>query len=170
VVIIAVSVAMLTAGSRAQNPHDHGAAHEKAQHESSKDAAASLSPELRKLLNREMTLIDEGMGTLASAISAGEWKKVADTAAKIERSFILKQEMTAEAMSELHEKLPAGFVEMDRRFHATAGKLVHAAHGRDGELATYYYGRMLEGCVSCHAAHASGRFPGLKTREPAHRH
>jgi len=73
-------------------------------------------------------------------------------------------------MAELHEKLPGDFIAMDRRFHATAGKLAHTAASRDGELATFYYGRMLDGCVNCHATYASGRFPGLASGETPHQH
>jgi hypothetical protein len=144
--------------------------HQEERHAATDDAAAALSSELRELLNREMALIDDGMGTLASAISAGEWKTVEEVALKVQRSFILKQRMSPEAMSELHEKLPPGFVTMDREFDGTAGKLAHAATNRNGELATFYYGRMLEGCVSCHAAFAAERFPGLSPPQTEHRH
>ena len=135
------------------------------------DPAESLSPELRQLLVQEMQLIDAGMGKLASAISEGDWKAVESIAGKIQRSFILKQKLTDAQLHELHEKLPAGFVRMDVRFHETAGKLAATAHRRDAELSTFYYSRLLDGCVSCHTAFAPGRFPGLAAGGAAeHRH
>ena len=44
--------------------------------EAASDPTEQLSPKLRALPNREMALIDEGMGDLATAISLGEWKRV----------------------------------------------------------------------------------------------
>ena len=135
------------------------------------DPAQALSPELRQLLVKEMRLIDDAMGKLLSAISAGDWETIDTIAGKIQHSFILKQKLTDHQLHELHEKLPGEFVQMDVRFHGTAGKLAAIARHRDAELATFYYSRLVEGCVSCHTAFAPQRFPGLAGDESEeHRH
>ena len=153
---------------------DHGHAEAPEEHEHSAvetDPAASLSPEVRQALVQEMRLIDDGMGELLSAISIGEWKTVEEIGRKIQHSFILKQQLGDEQLHELHDKLPADFLQMDVRFHETAGKLAQVAHTRDAELATFFYSRMVDGCVGCHATYAPGRFPGLARTSPAeHRH
>jgi hypothetical protein len=125
------------------------------------DPAQALSPELRQLLVKEMQLIDAGMGQLLSAISAGDWKSIETIATKIQHSFILKQQLTEHQLHELHGTLPGEFVRMDVQFHETAGKLAAIAADRDAELATFYYSRLVDGCVNCHAAFAAQRFPGL---------
>jgi len=135
------------------------------------DPAAALSPKLRQLLVKEMQLIDDGMGELVSALSAGNWESVETIAGKIQHSFILKQALTDHQVHELHEKLPPEFVRMDVRFHQTAGKLADVARHRDAELSAFYYSRLVDGCVTCHAAFAPERFPGLAGDESGeHRH
>ncbi len=125
------------------------------------DPAQALSPELRQLLVKEIQLIDNGMGELLSAISAGNWKTIESIAGKIQHSFILKPQLTDQQLHELHEKLPDEFVRMDVQFHETAGKLAAITHQRDAVLATFYYSRLVDGCVRCHASFAPQRFPGL---------
>jgi hypothetical protein len=153
--------------------HDHGAEtpHVKKIAVATPDVAESLSPKLRGLLDKEMWQIDNGMGNLATAISLGDWKTVAETASKIRDSFILEQQLTEEDAEELHEKLPAEFLRLDRRFHETAGNLVHAANNRDAELATFYHYRLMDSCVHCHVMFAPQRFPGLVGSAPEqHKH
>jgi cytochrome c556 len=129
-----------------------------------------MSPELQALLREEMALIESGMWTLSSAISAGDWEKTKETAEKVQLSFILRKKMTPELGTELRAALTPEFVEMDQRFHRTAGKLAEAARTRDAELATFYYKRLLDGCTSCHSAFAAKRFPGHAPRSaPPHR-
>ncbi|MCP3980291.1 MAG: hypothetical protein GY716_13385 [bacterium] len=169
--IVCCCAALLMApAAYAQHDHDHDHAHDKVA-EKPQDPAAALSPKLRALLNEEMRLIDGGMGDLASAISIGDWSSVAKTAHKIEQSFIIKQKLTEKDAAELHDKLPAGFLEMDHAFHRTSGKLAHAATAHDAELVNFYVHRMLDLCVNCHAKYAPNRFPGLvaPAAEP-HRH
>jgi hypothetical protein len=135
------------------------------------NVTSALSEKLQALLVKEMVLIDQGMGELTSAISAGDWKAVAGVASKIEGSFILKQSLSEEDVHQLHKALPDTFVEMDIAFHGRAGDLAHAAHTGDAEMAVYHYSRMLEGCVNCHARYAPASFPGLAVEEPAaHEH
>lgn len=126
-----------------------------------KDPARALSAELQQLLVKEMQLIDDGVGQLQSAISSGDWHSVEAIASKIQHSFILKQQLTDPQRHELHSILPGEFVRMDIQFHETAGKLAAVSHERDVELATFYYSRLIDGCVNCHASFAPQRFPGL---------
>ena len=136
------------------------------------DAAgtSALSEQLQALLVKEMVLIDQGMGEISSAISAGDWKTVAGVASKIEGSFILKQSLTEQQVHQLHKALPHGFIELDVAFHGRAGDLAHAAHVGDAEMAVYHYSRLLEGCVNCHGKYAPGKFPGLAQAAAIHEH
>ena len=154
---VVLLAAALTLAGVDEDQHEHAV--EKA------DPAHALSPELRQLLAKEMQLIDSGMGELLSAIAAGDWKTIEAISGKIQHSFILKQQLTDHQLHELHEKLPAEFVRMDVGFHETAGKLAAVTHHRDVELATFYYSRLVDGCVNCHAAFAPQRFPGLTVHE-----
>ncbi len=124
-----------------------------------------LSHDLKAVLNQEMNEIQEGMMKMIPAISAGNWEVIADVAARIENSFILKQELTREQIEELHDSLPAEFVEMDHGFHSTAGKLAHAAHEHDGELVNFYFYKLHTQCTKCHSKYATERFPNLKKLE-----
>ena len=46
-----------------------------------------------------------------------------------------------------------------------------AAQGKDGELASMYSGKMMEGCVSCHQVYAKDRFEGFSCKtETTHEH
>jgi hypothetical protein len=145
----------------AQHHHDEEPAEPREHAEATSDPAEKLSPKLRALLNKEMALIADGMGELATAISMGEWSTVEKTATKIRDSFILKQQLGKEGAEELHAKLPEGFLRMDQQFHETSGRLAYVAEVQAADLAVFYYFRMLDDCVSCHAAYAPGRFPGL---------
>ncbi|MBT3848776.1 MAG: hypothetical protein HN927_00745 [Candidatus Marinimicrobia bacterium] len=63
------------------------------------------------------------------------------------------------------------FIEMDSKFHEHALKLAMAAKAKDGELASIYSGKMMDGCVSCHQVYAKDRFEGFSTHEEAtHEH
>ncbi len=148
---------------------DHGHDHDAAVNKDA-DVAATLSPELRTLLRQEMLALRDGMSGLAVEISQGGWQSVAEIAAKMRDSYILKKSLTAGHKKELAAKLPPGFAPLDRRFHETAGKLVHAARKRDAELSVFYQTRLLEACVRCHADFAPARFPDLTQAEPAHEH
>ncbi len=168
-IALAFGVVVAQHDHHAETPHAE--AHAEVAPDVAPDVAESLSSELRELLDKEMWKIDDGMRHLATAVSLGDWKSTAETAFKIRDSYILKQQLTGEQAHELHEKLPAEFLELDGWFHETSGKLAHAAHGHDAELVTFYYYRLLDGCVQCHAKFAPKRFPGLAGVKPAkHEH
>lgn len=141
-----------------------GQASEAKQHEHSIEerTGVHLSHDLKAVLNQEMNEIEKGMMKMIPAISAGDWEAIADVATKIENSFILKQELTREQIEELHDSLPAEFIEMDHSFHSTAGKLADAARQHDGELVNFYFYRLHSQCTKCHSTFATDRFPNLK--------
>ena len=120
-----------------------------------------LSAGLRDLLGQEMQAIESGMQDLVPAIAAGEWEDVASIGRKISDSFIMKQKLTAAQKEELHRTLPQLFIEMDQEFHASAGMLAHAAGMRNSDVVNFYFFKLNNACVACHAKFAKERFPGL---------
>ena len=62
---------------------------------------------------------------------------------------------------------PAEFVEMDRDFHSSAGKLAHAAHKQDGELVSFYFYKLHSQCMTCHSKYAAERFPNFQKAQPS---
>ncbi len=127
----------------------------------------ALPADLLALLAEEMNQIDQGMQVLVADLAAGRWHEVATTAKAIQGSYILKQSLSAEQMEQLHDLLPSHFQEMDKAFHHHAGKLAEAAEARDADVAGLYFGRLVQGCTSCHAKYASKAFPGFRM-ESAH--
>ena len=135
-------------------------------HAIEKRSKIDLSHDLKVILNQEMTAIEGGMMKIIPAISAGKWETIADIATNIKKSFILKQKLTEKQIEELHGSLTTEFIEMDRDFHSTAGKLAHAAHQFDGELVNFYFYKLHSQCIKCHSKYASERFPNLKNNQP----
>lgn len=132
----------------------------------SQNEIESLSPQLRVLLKQEMLAIQEGMENIVPAFASGNLQEVSNIAGKIDRSFILKQQLTPAQKHELHEKLPKGFIQKDQQFHKYAGMLEHVSKEHHTELVGFYYSKLLESCIACHSEHASHRFP-LFNRVPA---
>ncbi|OGI43462.1 MAG: hypothetical protein A2150_03385 [Candidatus Muproteobacteria bacterium RBG_16_64_11] len=131
----------------------------------------ALTPKLRGALVAEMAGLKGGIAELAVALAAGEWDKLARRAERIRDSYIMKQKLSAEEMSQLHRALPAEFLELDERFHRHAESLAHAAQQHDGELAAFYLFRMTEGCVNCHARYATHVLKGFRrATETPHTH
>jgi hypothetical protein len=131
-----------------------------------------LSPDLEKLLNEEMEAIQNGMMALVPAISSGEWGEVAEIGKRIKASFILKKKITQAQREELHRVLPPVFIEMDQAFHNSAGMLAHAAEMKNSDVVNFYFYKLTEACVSCHAKFATSRFPGFaeETEQKEHDH
>lgn len=130
------------------------------------DAAApagveSLSAPLREALSAEMVALQGGMMAVIPAVVAGHWEEVARIGARMRDSYIMKQALTDAQLQELHDALPASFLELDARFHYFAGMLSHVAEARKPELVGYYLGAMTETCVACHSRHARAKFPAL---------
>ena len=121
----------------------------------------TLAPELRELLGKEMRAVQRGMMGLTPAIAKGEWHLISEIGVKIHDSYVMKQELSKGQKEKLHRELPAPFIEMDQAFHQTAGMMADAAEARNMSLVNFYFYKLNEGCVSCHAKYATKRFPGL---------
>jgi len=130
----------------------------------------SLSPELRTLLGKEMVALQTGMQSILPAYVSGDLAAVAETARKIENSFILKQQITKAQKQELGSKLPKAFIRMDKQFHENAAMLSHVAEQQHTELVGFYYSRLIEACMACHAEYATHRFPKLEGKSTHGKH
>lgn len=145
---IAAAAAVLSAGL-AQERHAAGS------------GALALSPKLRAALIAEMAALKGGATELSVSLATGEWDKAARVAERMRDSYILKQQLSAEEREQLHRVLPAEFLALDERFHRHADALARAAADRDHELALFYFSRMMEGCVACHARYAAHTLKGF---------
>lgn len=121
----------------------------------------SLSPELRKLLSKEMQELEKGMMSIVPAFASGDWGEIEDIGQKMERSYILMQNISDAQIEELHSSLPGSFVRLDQQFHYYAGMLSHAAKNKKSELVGFYFSKLSESCVSCHSRYATHKFPGF---------
>lgn len=146
-----------------QDPHEAGARVD--------SPTLQLSPKIRGALIAEMSGLKEGIAELAVTLPSGEWGRTVARAERIRDSYIMKQKLSRAELEQLERSLPPAFQEMDAAFHRHAEGLAHAAQRRDGELAVFYFGKMMDGCVSCHARYATHTFTGLKPAaapRPAH--
>ena len=132
-------------------------------HETKKDVSSieSLSPELRELLKNEMLALQKGMMSIIPAYVAGNWSEIENIAHKMKNSYILKQSLTDEQVKELHTSLPESFIKLDQQFHYLSGMLNHAAKNKKPELVGFYFSKLSESCVSCHAQYAVHKFPAF---------
>lgn len=130
----------------------------------------SLSAPLREALSAEMLALQGGLMAVIPAAVAGNWHEVARIAEQMRDSYILKQDLSEEQLAELHQAMPASFLELDARFHYLAGMLSHVAEAKKPELVGYYLGVMTETCIACHSRHAQGKFPALAGAEDDHGH
>ncbi len=153
-----ILLTVLLAGPQLAPAKDHGHATE-----APADRGIQLSPALKKLLNQEMEAIQKGMMALVPAIASGKWDEVADIGKNIKASFIMKQKLSKAQREELHHALTPAFIEMDQAFHKSAGMLAHAAEMKNSDVVNFYFFKLNEACVSCHAKYATSRFPGLAT-------
>ena len=120
-----------------------------------------LSDTLKQLLQQEMRAVQQGMQQLVPAISSGAWSDVAFIGRKIQGSYILKQQLSAEQKHALHQALPDEFIRLDHSFHQSAGMLAHAAEMHNADVVSFYYYKLTDACVQCHSRYAGYRFPGL---------
>lgn len=118
----------------------------------------ALSGETRALLSEEMRHLESGMHRVFTYIIQGEYEEIAKTATDIQNSFILNKSLTGAQRAELQAKIPKAFIELDRTFHATAGKLAEVAEFEDRKGVEENFARMTELCVKCHARYATHRF------------
>ena len=130
-----------------------------------------LTARLKKLITNEMLQVADATGRLSVAISTGDHETVHALGVGVRDSFILKQSLTAQDKKDLVGAVPAEFITLDRHFHALAGKLAHAGEVKDSALQGFYYSKMMETCVACHARFAVDKFPGLDVgRAGGHKH
>lgn len=176
--VIALLCGLLAGGVPAayaaeDSPAPHAAEHSPAAHaaEPSPMPELQLSAETRTLLQAEMREIASGVQVLTTALSTADWKTLQSTATSIRDSYIFARQLSAEQRKELLYKLPNGFRVLDRDFHRRADRLAAAAEVRDGDLATFYFYRLMDSCVACHSQYVGGRFPGFNVVDPEeHQH
>lgn len=130
----------------------------------------NLSPGLRNLLSQEMRQLQNGMTEIHPLYISGKWAEIIPIANKMKDSYVLKQNLSKEQMHELHVKLSSEFLELDQHFHYLSGMLAHAAKMEKTELVGFYFSKMSETCVNCHAKFASHRFPSLAPKFQVHGH
>ena len=99
----------------------------------SKKGVETLSDDIRALLSQEMLHIEKGMQRIFTHMVKGESEEIVTIATEIQNSFIFKKSLSDAQRAELKEKIPEGFISLDRSFHETAGKLAEAAEFGDYE-------------------------------------
>ena len=163
--VSAITIILVTSisASYAEDQHDH----ERKIHIS---GIESLSPELRELLSKEMQALQKGMMSVIPAYAAGNWREIENIGSKMEGSYILKQSITDEQVKELHSLLPEPFIKLDQQFHYYSGMLSHAAKKEKSELVGFYFSKLNESCVDCHAQYATHRFPAFITKTDNDKH
>ena len=119
-----------------------------------------LSPGLTGLLQQEMQAIQRGMQSLIPAIASGDRQAIAETGDKIQHSYIMSQQLSAQHRQEL-QQLPPAFRALDQSFHRYAGMLAHAARMQNAEVVNFYFYKLTDACVACHSRFAANRFPDL---------
>ena len=127
----------------------------------SSNTILELSADLHRLLKQEMAAIQIGMQSLVPDIATGNWAGVADTGRQLQNSYLFNRELTPTQREELHQKLPIAFRELDQAFHHAAGMLADAAHTKNADVVGFYFYKLVDSCVSCHAKFATTRFPGF---------
>ncbi len=121
-----------------------------------------LSPEIKQILTKEMLAIEAAMQQLVGTMAKGEWDKTASIGKQIQASFLLKKTLSKEQKQQLHKELPAQFIKLDQNFHHYAGMLAHAAEVKNMDVMSFYFYKMHESCLGCHAQFATERFPALQ--------
>jgi hypothetical protein len=141
-------------------------------HEAKKNISGieSLSPELRELLKNEMLALQKGMMSIIPAYVAGNWSEIENIAQEMKNSYILKKSLTDKQVKELHTSLPESFIKLDQHFHYLAGMLNHAAKSKKSELVGFYFSKLSENCVSCHAQYAVHKFPAFAPKMTTDNH
>ncbi len=142
-------------------------AEEDLNHHSLKKGKSSLhiSENIRNILSEEMIALQGGMVQLVPAIASGNWGFIAETASKMEASYIMNQKLTKKEIAELHRTLPHEFQRLDQEFHEMSGKLSKAAGQQDGQLVPFYFYKLVESCIACQSLYATHKFPQLSPQE-----
>ena len=125
-------------------------------------AELELPARYQTVLRAEMLEIEGAMQELLGRLARGEAESGARLARRIEQSFVLRRELSAEERRELQDLLPEEFLDLDRSFHREAGNLAGALERRDLQAASESYAAMSRACVDCHSRFAAERFPGFR--------
>ena len=180
--ILSVTVFSLTSflltpslyAEKSAEKHDdkHEMEHDTEHKDKAKNGIEALSPELRKLLSKEMVALQSGMMAVIPAYVSGRWTEIEAIGQKMKESYILKQNLSDEQVHELHTALPEGFIKLDQEFHYLSGMLNHAAKSKKPELIGFYFSKLNESCVECHIQFATHKFPDLiiKNEKDEHSH
>ncbi len=91
---------------------------------------------------------------LVPAIVSGDVESIARVAERMRAGYVLAQRLTEAQREELDRMLPAAFLERDGEFHELAGGLAEAALERRADLVPFYFYKLTESCVGCHARFA----------------
>ena len=129
----------------------------------SESSKGELSGEIRTLLSQEMQFIKSGMDDMLYAILSNDYKRLGETAKKIQHSYILKQEIKPEQKQEIKQKLSTKFMEFDHEFHETAQDLATFAEFEDRENVMQSYSSMIKQYVRCHENFATHRFTNFES-------
>ena len=156
--LLAASLAAASGSARAAEAH-------------APDQGLALSPGLMHLLRAEMREIAAGVQGMALSLATADWAGIQATSEKIRASYLMEKSLTEAQATELRQKLPERFGQLDAAFHRRAEQLGSAAAARDAELAAFHYSRLIESCAVCHSAYAAARFPGFAAPvRQEHRH
>jgi len=134
------------------------------------DGVSSLSPELQQLFSKEMIKLKQGMNEIMDAYVTGKWNDIVPIAKKMEKSYVLRQDLSQDQMHELHSKLPKEFLKLDEKFHYYSGMLAHVSEKKKAELIGFYFSKMSETCVSCHSLYATKKFPYFNSKVESSNH
>ncbi len=118
--------------------------------------------DVKPLLIEEMQSIQTAMQQLIKTMAIGDWDASVTLGKQIQSGFLMKNKLTRQQKQQLHQQLPSGFIELDKRFHDYAGMLADAAQLKNAELMSFYFYKMHESCLGCHAQFARERFPALQ--------
>jgi len=152
--VLLVSMAIVSTAIRAQGREQHA-------------ESLALPPDLMGLVRAEMREITIGVQKIPVAIAQADWDLLRTTSESIRSSYIMAKALTPEQVEVLESSLPARFKQIDSDFHERAGNLADAATGRNFELASYHYSRLIESCARCHSLYAKDRFPAF---DPIEKH
>ena len=120
-----------------------------------------------------MVALQGAMLELVPAIVSGDTEAIARLAERMRAGYVLAQKRTDAEREGLERALPAAFLERDGEFHELAGGLADAAREHQAALVPFYFYKLTESCVGCHARYAGHRFPGYAQppqATPAHAH
>ncbi len=127
-------------------------------------AEVNLSKKLRRLLSAEMNSVQKGMTSLSIAIPAGKWNEIVEVTGKMHKGYIMKEKLSQKEMEEFNRSLPEGYQSIDREYREMVDQIENAAKNRRGEQVSFYFYRLTESCIQCHAQYATKRFPDFKER------